>query len=239
MYLSFRSIQYMRGRYIRVYRYLYLLDGKIDLFAFLHVHNFVFGHNVVLISALMQIICQINSLKAAFFEITHGSGKKLVIIGLEVYLAMGHEYLILFKLPWMGKPSLPMRSPWPRIAEIDIYSVHSIVFAQHILYDGDLLSGYPHVLRFFLSFLVGSNGLPYRKTQNSVLDVYCNIVDLGVLNGYPAYEPAFAAAKLYMKRLMLCKSFMPCIYKFFGSIGKKGTGVQLFLSPRLFAHSHK
>ena len=108
-------------------------DKELYLLALFGEHSFMLGNKIIGEVFSVQVTGEIGYLAARFVEIFQRLLKKLVVIGLETYLALGlQNSLILHQLAGVGKSALVVLAPVPRVAEVYVYPVHAVFSSTYL-----------------------------------------------------------------------------------------------------------
>lgn len=195
--------------------------------------------DVVLYVDFVEVVGDIGYLEAALLKIFKAVLKKLVVVGFEAnFSSSGQKLLKEPELCGMCESALVVLSSGPRIAEVNVDS-------RNIILGGENLVNLIHVVCrehdvFALSVFLGKdiNNIPSCNAQHIAFDIYGYEINIGVLQGFSAYESSLAAAYLKLNRIVASKETFPISPHILGIVYKKITGVKLRLSPFLFSDSH-
>ena len=137
----------------------------------------------------------------------------------------------------MRQPALGILGTFgPRIAEIDVDALHTILRREHLSDILDVVARNHHILYRFIAECFGD--IAARIAQHIAGNVDCNEIRIPVVIHHRSGRNALAAAQLQMQRLILCKQLAPMTAVFLRLIGKIRADSQFRLRPLLGAHMH-
>lgn len=195
--------------------------------------------DVVLYVAFVQVVGDIGYLEAALLKIFKAVLKKLVVVGFEAnFPSSGQKLLKEPELCGMCETALVVLASGPRIAEVDVNSRNIILGRENFVNLIHVVCREHDVFTFSVFLGKDIHNVSSCNAQHIAFDIYGYEINVGVLQGFSAYESALAAAYLKLNGIVTMKETFPISPHILGIVYKKITGVKLRLSPFLFSNSH-
>ena len=127
----------------------------------------------------------------------------------------------------------------PRIAEIDVDPVGTVIFVPRKLHALDILNGNTDIVRSLVQFRVSRFKLSFGENKHFILDVHCHEIYISVRRSCLRDKAALAAAEFNVKRSFgVLKKLAPMTYLLLRFVNIERTSFKLGLCPWFMTYSH-
>ncbi len=215
-------------------------NQEFDSLALFGKHFLMLRYKIALKIRIVKVTGDIAYLKALGGEIFHGILKKLVVVGLEAYLAaLLQNGLVLGKLAGVSKAALVVLSAVPGVAEVYVNAVNAVLGGKIC---GEVCNVCTEKDKVVMLFAVFRKKLLCRASahpKHILLDIGGDDVYIGVFQGVLGCKKALSAAYLQIKGTgIVGKGTVPCTFERLAAVNEIVAFVKLGTCPFFLAYSH-